>query len=101
MPPACAPISTPPKAFSLPISAASALTGAIGRGEAHKLVEEAAEVVRRTGRDLRSVLGELAGEHAAALDKAFDLAPAVAAASHWVEPAVEAAAQASAGLDLP
>ena len=82
-------------------SAASALTGAIGRGEAHKLVEEAAEVVRRTGRDLRSVLGELAGEHAAALDKAFDLAPAVAAASHWVEPAVEAAAQASAGLDLP
>ena len=81
-------------------SAASALTGAIGRGEAHKLVEEAAEVVRRTGSDLRSVLGELAGEHAAALDKAFDLAPAVAAASRWVEPAVEAAAQASAGLDL-
>ena len=81
-------------------SAASALAGAIGRGEAHKLVEEAAEVVRRTGRDLRSVLGELAGEHAAALDKAFDLAPAVAAASRWVEPAVEAAARASAGLDL-
>jgi 3-carboxy-cis,cis-muconate cycloisomerase len=82
-------------------SAASALTGAIGRGAAHKLVEEAAEVVRRTGRDLQSVLGKLAGEHAAALDKAFDLAPAVAAASRWVEPAVEAAAQASAGLDPP
>ncbi len=82
-------------------SAASALAGAIGRGEAHKLVEEAAEVVRRTGRDLRSVLSELAGEHAAALDKAFDLAPAVAAASRWVEPAVAAVAQASAGVDLP
>ncbi|MFL5057053.1 MAG: adenylosuccinate lyase family protein, partial [Microvirga sp.] len=81
-------------------SAASALTGAIGRGEAHKLVEEAAEVVRRTGRALQSVLSELAGDHGTALDNAFDLAPAVAAASRWVEPAVEAAAKASAGLDL-
>ncbi|HZY23587.1 MAG TPA: hypothetical protein VFE80_14450, partial [Beijerinckiaceae bacterium] len=81
--------------------AASALAGAIGRGAAHKLVEGAAEAVRRTGRDLRSVLGELAGDHAAVLDRAFDLAPAVAAASRWVEPAVAAAAQASAGLDLP
>jgi 3-carboxy-cis,cis-muconate cycloisomerase len=80
-------------------AAASALAGAIGRGDAHKLVEEAAEAVRRTGRDLRSVLGELAGDHAAALDKAFDLAAAVAAASSWVEPAVDAAAQALAGLD--
>jgi 3-carboxy-cis,cis-muconate cycloisomerase len=79
-------------------AAAAALAPSLGRGEAYKLVEEAADTVRRTGGDLRGVLSDRAGEHAAALDEAFDLAPAIAAASRWVEPAVEAAEQALARL---
>jgi 3-carboxy-cis,cis-muconate cycloisomerase len=82
-------------------AAAAALAPPLGRGEAHKLVEEAADTVRRTGRDLRGVLHDLAREHAAVLDEAFDLATAIAAASRWVEPAVEAAEQALARLDSP
>jgi 3-carboxy-cis,cis-muconate cycloisomerase len=80
-------------------AAAAALAPALGRGEAHRLVEEAADMVRRTGRDLRGVLSERAGEHAATLDKAFDLEPAIAAASRWVEPAIAAAEHALARLD--
>jgi 3-carboxy-cis,cis-muconate cycloisomerase len=80
-------------------AAAAALAPALGRGEAHRLVEEAADMVRRTGRDLRGVLRERAAEHAATLDKAFDLEPAIAAASRWVEPALAAAERALARLD--
>jgi 3-carboxy-cis,cis-muconate cycloisomerase len=72
-------------------AAASALASRLGRGEAHKLVEEAADAVRGTGRDLRSVLGERAGEHAALLGDAFDLKPAVAAAAAWIDRAIAAA----------
>jgi 3-carboxy-cis,cis-muconate cycloisomerase len=80
-------------------AAAGALAPRLGRGEAHKLVEEAADAVRRTGKDLRHVLSERAGEHAAGLDEAFDLMPSVAAAAQWVEPATRAAERILAQLD--
>jgi 3-carboxy-cis,cis-muconate cycloisomerase len=69
-------------------AAAAALAPSLGREPAHRLVEEAADEVRGTGRDLRAILAERAREHAPALDRAFDLAPATAAAAQWVEPAV-------------
>jgi 3-carboxy-cis,cis-muconate cycloisomerase len=69
-------------------AAAAALAPSLGREPAHRLVEEAADEVRGTGRDLRAILAERAREHAPALDRAFDLAPATTAAAQWVEPAV-------------
>jgi 3-carboxy-cis,cis-muconate cycloisomerase len=80
-------------------AAAAALAPKLGRGKAHEFVEEAADEVRRTGKDLRSVLRERAVEHAAAVDKAFDLAPATAAAAYWVEPAIQAAERVLMRLD--
>ncbi|MDF3063549.1 MAG: purB [Microvirga sp.] len=82
-------------------AAAAALAPSLGRERAHRLVEEAADEVRQTGRDLRAVLTESAGEHAASLEAAFDLAPATAAAAQWVEPAIAAAERALAQLDPP
>jgi 3-carboxy-cis,cis-muconate cycloisomerase len=79
-------------------AAAAALAPSLGRQEAHKLVEEAADAVRRTGPDLRAILGERAGGHAPAFDTAFDLAPAIAAAAQWVEPAIAAAERVRAML---
>ena len=46
-----------------------------------------------------AVLAERAREHAPALDRAFDLAPATAAAAQWVEPAIEGAERVMALLD--
>jgi 3-carboxy-cis,cis-muconate cycloisomerase len=80
-------------------AAAAALAPSLGRGEAHQLVETAADEVRRTGKSLRTALHELAREHAAALDKIFDLTPAIAAAARWVDPAIEAAERTLMRLD--
>jgi 3-carboxy-cis,cis-muconate cycloisomerase len=66
-------------------AAAARLSARIGREEAHHLVEKAAEQVRETGTDLRSVLGQLTDQP---LDEAFDLGPAVAAAGSWVDRAL-------------
>jgi 3-carboxy-cis,cis-muconate cycloisomerase len=68
---------------------AARLAPHLGREEAHALVERAAEEVRDTGRDLRSVLEEGEGARAGiSLDEAFDIAPSVAAAALWVDRAV-------------
>jgi 3-carboxy-cis,cis-muconate cycloisomerase len=71
-------------------AAASRLSGKIGRQAAHELVEHAADEVRRTGRDLPTVLAGLSSEDVTA---AFDLAPAVAAAQPWIDRALAQADQ--------
>ena len=80
-------------------AAAAALAPSLGRAESHALVEDASDAVRRTGKNLRSILSERVGGHAAALDKAFALAPAIAAAAQWIDPAIAAAEHALARLD--
>ncbi|MCK8782960.1 adenylosuccinate lyase family protein [Roseomonas sp. NAR14] len=74
----------------------------LGREKAHALVEHAAGAVRDSGRSLREVLAEdpsLADPALrAALDSAFDLGPAVAAAALWADRGVAAARQAAAAL---
>jgi 3-carboxy-cis,cis-muconate cycloisomerase len=66
---------------------AARLAPKLGREAAHAFVERAAETVRDTGRDLRSVLEQ--GEHAGvSLGEAFDPAPAIAAAALWVDRAL-------------
>jgi 3-carboxy-cis,cis-muconate cycloisomerase len=66
---------------------AARLAPKLGREAAHAFVERAAETVRDTGRDLRSVLEQ--GEHAGvSLGEAFDLTPAIAAAALWVDRAL-------------
>jgi 3-carboxy-cis,cis-muconate cycloisomerase len=74
---------------------AAALAPVLGGNAAHRLVEEAAERVRATGVSLsdalRDLLGAAAPEHAQALDRAFDLRPAIDAAAIWVDRALAAA----------
>jgi 3-carboxy-cis,cis-muconate cycloisomerase len=79
---------------------AARLAPQLGRAAAHELVERAAEEVRDTGRDLRSVLEEGEGARGISLDEAFDIAPSVAAAALWVERAVADAERVQA-LILP
>lgn len=76
-------------------AAAGRLAARLGREEAHRLVEEAADEVRRSGRSLPEVLRGMTGESA---DDAFDLAPAVAAAALWTDRAVAWAATVRGGL---
>jgi 3-carboxy-cis,cis-muconate cycloisomerase len=75
-------------------AAAAALAPALGGDAAHRLVEEAAERVRATGAPLSEALCELLGaaapEHAQALERAFDLRPAIDAAALWVDRALAA-----------
>jgi 3-carboxy-cis,cis-muconate cycloisomerase len=80
---------------------AARLAPQLGRAAAHDLVERAAEQVRDSGRDLRSVLEEREGARAGiSFDEAFDIAPSVAAAALWVDRAV-ADAQRVQALILP
>jgi 3-carboxy-cis,cis-muconate cycloisomerase len=62
----------------------------LGREAAHRLVENAAEKVRRTGASLAEVLAQdtPARDSGVDLAPAFDLAPAVAGAARWVDPAL-------------
>jgi 3-carboxy-cis,cis-muconate cycloisomerase len=71
-------------------AAAARLGAKLGRETAHRLVEHAAEEVRRTGATLADVLARNQAARDAAIDltDAFDLAPAVAAAARWVDPAL-------------
>jgi 3-carboxy-cis,cis-muconate cycloisomerase len=72
-------------------SAAARLGARLGREVAHRLVEHSAEEVRRTGATLADVLRQnpLSRDAGVDLAAAFNLAPAVAAASRWVDRALE------------
>ncbi len=72
-------------------AAAARLGARLGREAAHHLVEQAAEEVRRTGDALAEVLARSQAARDAKVDltAAFDLAPAVAAAARWVDPALQ------------
>jgi 3-carboxy-cis,cis-muconate cycloisomerase len=68
---------------------AARLAPQLGRAAAHELVERAAEQVRDSGRDLRSVLEKGEGARAGiSFDEVFDIAPSVAAAALWVDRAL-------------
>jgi 3-carboxy-cis,cis-muconate cycloisomerase len=75
-------------------AAAARLAGRLGREAAHRLVEHAAQEVRKTGATLAEVLARHRAVEEAGIDLAgaFDLAPAVAAAARWIDPAVQHAA---------
>ena len=75
-------------------AAAARLGARLGREAAHRLVEQAAEEVRQTGAPLADVLARTRAVRDAGVDlaDAFDLAPAVAAAARWVDPALQHAA---------
>ena len=75
-------------------AAAGRLGARLGREAAHRLVERAAEEVRQTGATLAEVLARDPAVQDSGIDlaKAFDLAPAVAAAARWVDPALQHAA---------
>jgi 3-carboxy-cis,cis-muconate cycloisomerase len=75
-------------------AAAARLGARLGRETAHRLVEQAAEEVRRTGVPLADVLARNQAARDANVDlaAAFDLAPAVAGAARWVDPALAHAA---------
>jgi 3-carboxy-cis,cis-muconate cycloisomerase len=72
-------------------AAAGRLAARLGREAAHRLVEQAAEEVRRTSATLADVLARTQAAHDTGVDLtgAFDLAPAIAAASRWVDPAIQ------------
>jgi 3-carboxy-cis,cis-muconate cycloisomerase len=82
-------------------AAAGRLGTKLGREAAHHLVEQAAEEVRRTGSALADVLARNRTVQDAGVDLAgaFDLAPAVAAAARWVDPALLHAAAVRARLE--
>jgi 3-carboxy-cis,cis-muconate cycloisomerase len=75
-------------------AAAGRLATTLGRETAHRLVEQAAEEVRRTGATLADVLARTHAVRDTGIDLtgAFDLTPGVAAASRWVDPAIRHAA---------
>jgi 3-carboxy-cis,cis-muconate cycloisomerase len=82
-------------------AAAAALAPSLGgREAAHALVEQAAAEVRDRGEDLAAVLRRLVREPAAreALERAFDLEPAVAAAALWTDRALVEVERARAAL---
>jgi 3-carboxy-cis,cis-muconate cycloisomerase len=73
---------------------AAALAPTIGAGAAQKIVTQAADAVRASGRGLREVLATDHAIKASVLEAAFDVAPAIDAAASWVarvEPVLEAA----------
>jgi 3-carboxy-cis,cis-muconate cycloisomerase len=76
-------------------AAAAQLAPSLGREAAHRLVEEAAGEVRRSGRSLMDVLRERSD---GALDEAFDLTPAIDAASLWTDRALDHAREVRARL---
>ncbi|MBL8832507.1 MAG: adenylosuccinate lyase family protein, partial [Rhodospirillales bacterium] len=80
-------------------AAAVALVPALGRAAAHDAVEAAASKVRETGGTLREALAGTLDP--AALDRVFDLAPAVAAARARVAPAVAFARDVATKLSTP
>jgi 3-carboxy-cis,cis-muconate cycloisomerase len=67
---------------------AGRLAASLGREEAHRLVEEAANEVRASGRSLAEVLR---GMTEVSVEDAFALAPAVRAAALWTDRAIDAA----------
>jgi 3-carboxy-cis,cis-muconate cycloisomerase len=71
-------------------AAATRLGARLGRQKAHRLVEHAAQQVRDSGATLADVLARdpVARDAGVDLAPAFDLAPAVAAAARWVDPAL-------------
>jgi 3-carboxy-cis,cis-muconate cycloisomerase len=71
-------------------AAAARLGARLGRETAHRLVEHAAARVRDTGAALAEVLAQDAAIRETGVDlaPAFDLAPAVAGAARWVDPAL-------------
>jgi 3-carboxy-cis,cis-muconate cycloisomerase len=84
-------------------AAAARLGVRLGREAAHRLVEHAAGEVRRTGATLAAVLAQDPTVRDAGIDLggAFDLAPAVTAASGWVDPALRHAAAIRQRLTAP
>jgi len=70
-------------------AAAGRLASRIGREEAHRLVERAAEEVRETGETLAAVLARSTPHDVSA---AFDLKPAMRAAAPWIDRALAEAA---------
>jgi len=66
-------------------AAAARLASHIGREEAHRLVERAAEEVRETGEPLETVLARATPHDLAA---AFDPGPAIRAAAPWIDRAL-------------
>jgi 3-carboxy-cis,cis-muconate cycloisomerase len=77
-------------------AAAGRLGARLGREAAHHLVEQAAGTVRQSGVTLADALSRTQAVRDAGVDltAAFDLAPAVAAAARWVDPALQHAASA-------
>ena len=69
-------------------AAAGALTGRLGRGAAHHLVERAANTVRTDGVHLREALGSMRETAGADLDSAFDLRPSTEAGALWTDRAL-------------
>jgi 3-carboxy-cis,cis-muconate cycloisomerase len=72
-------------------AAAGRLGAKLGRESAHRLVAQAAEDARHTAATLADVLARNPIVQDAGIDLAgaFDLAPAVAAAARWVNPALQ------------
>ena len=81
---------------------ASRLASALGGAGSHRKLEQAAGLVRTTGRSLRDVLAddpEIAGRLPAAdLDRAFDPTPAVRAAAGWIDRVADETARVRAML---
>jgi 3-carboxy-cis,cis-muconate cycloisomerase len=76
-------------------AAAGRLAASLGREEAHRLVEKAADEVRASGRSLAEVLR---GMTEVSVEDAFALAPAVRAAALWTDRAIDAARSAQTQL---
>ena len=76
-------------------AAAGLLAATLGRGAAHGAVERASDAARAGAEGLQAVLSH---DHGGLADAAFDLSPAVAAASGWVDRAVRDAAAVRASL---
>jgi hypothetical protein len=81
-------------------AAAGRLAPKLGREAAHRMVEQAAEQVRKSGGTLYDVLAGNQAVRDAGVDLtgAFDLTPAIAAAARWVDPALRHAATIRARL---
>ena len=73
-------------------AAAARLGTKLGREAAHRLVERAAETVRQNCENLAETLKKSPEARDVDLNSAFDLAPVVAAAARWVDPALHHAA---------
>jgi 3-carboxy-cis,cis-muconate cycloisomerase len=69
---------------------AARLAPKLGREEAHRLVEKAAEAVRDSGTPLQDVMQRMAP---IPVDDAFDLSSSIAAAGAWVDRALSNAAR--------